>query len=78
MGTAPQLAEMPSAAITNRPAVARPTFKVWTFGRTAPIVASGAIAVLAVATRPDLTGSLIAVAAEICLMGLLVKTWLLH
>ena len=78
MGSAPTIDMQASA--TAPPPVVVPTHatSVWTVSRTAPIIGVIAVAIAEVAFRPDVTGSLIAVAAQIVLMGVLVKTWLSH
>ena len=68
MSTAPKIIPMRCEA---------PPIKVWTVGRMLSILASMAVAVAAVAVKPDAVGSLVIIITEICLMGVLVKTWLL-
>lgn len=72
--------DMHATATTTPPPVLAQAHatKVWTVARTLPVIGVIAVAVAAVAFNPDVTGSLIAVAAQIVLMGVLVKTWLLH
>jgi len=80
MGSAPvTIVEMQATATALPPVVAHAhVTRVWTLSRTAPIIGVIALAIAEVAFRPDVTGSLIAVAAQIVLMGILVKTWLSH
>ncbi len=77
--TIEKIEKMPATATPPKPVVIHfRTAKVWTAARIAPIVGVFVVAIGAVALKPNVTGSLIVVAAQILLMGALVKTWLSH
>lgn len=79
MGSPTPTLEMPvRTPATPAVVVSTPAIKVWTASRTAPIVGIAAVAIAEVALQPDVTGSLIAIAVEIVLMSVLVKTWMSH
>lgn len=79
MGSASAIEMQATAAAPPPPVVAHThRVKVWTASRVAPIIGVISVAVAEVAFRPDVPGSLIAVAAQIVLMSVLVKTWLSH
>lgn len=79
MGSAPVIVEMQATSTAPPPVLAHSNpSRVWTAARITPIVGIVVAAVVEVAFRPDVTGSLIVVAAQIVFMGVLVKTWLSH